>query len=146
MGRIVYFDGPFAGICYDGHILNEANLNFFPWERMLGGIAVFIADRLSLCYTLDGHFTICRNTVCPVRRNAIQSVDDVIWNATIQHYRSRVEHIIGFVVTRHEMFHCEFRGSLETLKNGMILNVHTAAFYLAKYVRYQPFGNWTHDI
>jgi hypothetical protein len=84
LGRIVFFDGPFTGNSYDGHIWNHL-AESHPLEE----------GELILA---DGHFTICENVATPIRQNQVQSEEDWIYNLVLQHYRARIEHVNGFFV------------------------------------------------
>jgi len=79
----------------------------------------------------------------PVEYTDSFSETDLIWNAVVQFYRSRVEHIYSSF-KRHSMFSYIFRGSIDTLTDALYVNAHTTNIYLRSRIRYCPVGPWVH--
>jgi len=128
-GRIIFFDGPFTGNSYDGHI----------WLSTVSDHPMFEEERM----LADGHFTIVEEATTPIRADQIESAEQGIFNFILQHYRARIEHINAYFV-RHNMFRCVFRGTFETLKISAIITAHTSNRYLCENLHYHPFGFWPH--
>jgi len=132
LGRILFFSGPYIGTKYDGHIWQEtAHLRpRFPGEYTLG----------------DGHFITCPDVITQylhTRDEVFLPYHQEVYSAVHQHYRSRVEHINGAFVF-HQMFSSRFRGSLQTLIDGLYVTAHTLNVALNQELRYPPIGPWSH--
>jgi len=128
LGRIIFFHGPWGGCSYDGHIFNATAIlhPLKPWERLLG----------------DGHFTVCPGVLSPYRK-PLSTHNEATFNAVLSFYRSRVEHVIGYL-KRHAMFSTPFRGNIGVLSKSMKLAAHTSNVRLKSHARYRPVGPWPH--
>lgn len=84
LGRIIFFEGPFTGNSYDGHIWNS-----LEDEHQMEENELLLAD---------GHFTICEHAATPIRQNSVVDEKDRIYNLVLQHYRARIEHVNGYFV------------------------------------------------
>ncbi len=141
IGRIIFWDGPFLGLTYDGHIwLATQHLHsFFVDELFMGGMHTVT---LNIHY-VDGHFTICPQIVCPFKRNGQLNYGQFLFNVRLAFVRSRVEHINGYVV-RHGMFKQIYRGDIRNLRAAMKVTIHTSAVVLRTKLRYHPVGPQNH--
>lgn len=131
MGRRIAFSGPHLGTFYDAHaFLSTYDQHpLLPWEYLIG----------------DGHFTSIPQILCPYRSppNGRLSLDQHVINAVISHYRSRVEHS-NHLFNQHATFQQPWRGSVQLLHDITHVSAHTGNVELHRYIRYPPFGPWSH--
>jgi len=129
LGRIIYFSGPHIGTAYDGHLWNDYGDQLNDWEVLLG----------------DQHFSICNNFITPYRRPAGGNLayDKLLFNQILSHYRARIEHT-NSLIEYHKILQVTFRGELETLTHAAHIIAHTTNIEVCQYLRYEPYGPWSH--
>lgn len=128
LGRIIYFSGPHLGSKYDGHIWRDTYEDhpLCKWEWILGD-----------CHYSGEEHIITRY------RSPTRNLTEQFFNEVMEYHRSRVEHT-NSLFSRHAMFNSIFRGNTETIFYCAHLIAQTTAVFTSMYIRYQPFGPWSH--
>lgn len=130
-GWPIHYSGPHLGVRNDSRIWNEGNrrFKFYPWEYALG----------------DKAYVGCPEFLCEIKKpkGGSLSEEDKYYNKTLQHYRGRVEHLIGDLQKPRKALNSKWKGSFELLAAIMKLSVHMLGLQeRMKGPRYDVFGPW----
>jgi hypothetical protein len=130
-GFPIDYTGPHIGIRHDSRMWMENRVRrakIFRWEYGLG----------------DKAYVGCPEVLIEFKgKRETLSNDQLIWNLRLQHYRGRVEHLIGQLVAERQALSTQWRGSLDLLAAIMKICAHmTGLQERMKGPRYDVFGPW----
>jgi len=116
-------------VLYDGHIWRDHGMEQLRDEYWLA----------------DQHFANCGNFLTPYKQPRFGHLTDsqYLFNAILAHYRARIEHV-NRVVESHKILQIKFRGEIDVLTYAAHTIAHTSNIELSRYIRYHPYGPWSH--
>ena len=138
-GFPIDYCGPHISVRHDSRLWMENHIRrakMFKWEYGLGDKAYIACPELLTEYKLP-----------PQRRNQPPppplTPAEIDWNLTLQHYRGRVEHLIGGLVQSRKTLNTKWRGSFSLLAAIMKIAAHMHGLEeRMKGPRYDVFGPW----
>ena len=128
-GFPIRYTGPHIGVRHDARIFQEDRFlqaRIKPWEYGLGDKA-YVGQR----------------QIITEWKGRSLSLEKQRFNKTVQHYRGRVEHLIGQVVDNRMALCTTWRGSFTLLAAVMKIAAHMVGLQeRMKGPRYDVFGPW----
>ena len=128
-GFPIHYSGPHIGTRHDARLFQECRFlqaRIKPWEYGLGDKA-YVGEPQIITEFKGNNLTAAQHE----------------FNLTLQHYRGRVEHLIGELVLQRKTLNTKWRGSYSLLAAIMKISAHMVGLQeRMKGPRYDVFGPW----